>query len=170
MSVTRILLTLLAAVLVHLLGVRVHSDFAVYVDVFLLLTMAWAFESTTLVGLAVGLAAGLTADALTSGPYGLNGFADTLIGYGTAFAVAKLAKMNAAGAALLYSVAAVVQQIILVALVMLLIPNGVPPSVLAVVVKVVITGLAGFFIFRGRTKLTSALGQWRQARESRLRF
>ncbi len=170
MSVLRFFAALLVVVSVHALGVRVYADFAVYVDVFLLLTIAWAFESTTLVGLAVGLATGLAADAFAGGPYGLNGFANTFIGYCTAFTVANLAKMNASGAVVLYALAAAVQQILLVALVMLMIPNAVPPPVLAVVVKVAITGLAGVFIFRGRLKLIHTLGQWRQARESRLRF
>ena len=170
MSVLKFLLALLAAVLVHSLGVRMYPDFAVHVDVFLLLTVAWSFESTTLVGMLVGLAAGLTADAFTSGPYGLNGFADTFIGYATAFAVGNLAKMSTSGAILLYSVAAAMQQILLVALVILLIPNGLPPPVSAVIVKVAITSLLGFFVFRGRLKLLRTLGEWKQARESRLRF
>jgi rod shape-determining protein MreD len=170
MSVLRFLLALAGAVVVHTLGVRTHPGFAVYVDVFLLLTLAWSFESRTLEGLGVGLVAGLTADAFTGAPYGLNGFADTFIGYSAAFAVGHLAKMSTTGAVLLYSVAAVVQQILLVALVILLIPNGMPPPVAAVVIKVAITGLLGFLVFRGRLKLIRTLGQWKQARESRLRF
>ena len=170
MSALRFGAALVVVVGIHALGVRLFSDFAVYVDVFLLLTVAWAFESTTLVGLSVGLAAGLAADAFAGGPYGINGFADTLIGYCTALVVANLAKMNSSGAVLLYAVAAAVQQILLVALVMLMVPNGVPPPVLAVVVKIAVTGLAGLFIFRGRLKLIRTFGQWKQAREARLRF
>lgn len=170
MSVLRFVLALLGVIFIHSFGVRVNADFAVYVDLFLVLTIAWAFESTTLVGLVVGLVAGLTADAFTGGLYGLNGFADTLIGYLVALSVANLAKMSTSGAMLLYSVAAVVQQVVLVALAMLLIPNAAPPPLLAIVWKVVITGMAGLVVFRGRRRLLRTVGQWRQARESRLRF
>lgn len=170
MGVLKFAATLLAAVFVHSMGVRLAGEFAVYVDVFLILTVAWAFESTTLVGLAVGLVAGLTADAFAGGPFGLNGFANTLVGYLTAFAVANLAKMNTSGAVLLYAVAAVVQQVVLVALVMLLVPAGAPPPLAAVLWKVVITAAAGLVVFRGRKRLIRVVGQWRQTRESHLRF
>ena len=170
MSGLRFVVALLVAVLAHSLGVRLWSDFAVYVDLFLILTVAWAFEATTLTGLAVGLLAGLTADTLAGGVYGLNGFANTLIGYLTAFSVAHLTKMGASGAVLLYALASVAQQVVLVALLVLLIPNGAPPSLTAMIGKIVITALAGLLIFRGRRKLFRVLGQWRQARESRLRF
>ena len=170
MAVLRFALTLLAVVFLHSLAVRVVPEFAVYVDLFLIFTVAWASESPSLVGLGVGLAAGLTADAFAGGPFGLNGFANTLIGYGTSFAVANLAKLNSSGAALLYAVAASVQQLLLIALVMLLIPNGLPPTLLSVVVKIAVTALAGIFVFRGRRKFVRAVGQWRQTRDSRLRF
>ena len=49
MSVLKFLLWLGAAVLVHAVGVRLVPDFAVYFDVFLVLTLAWSFESNTLV-------------------------------------------------------------------------------------------------------------------------
>jgi rod shape-determining protein MreD len=170
MSVLRFAIALLAVVGLHALGVYVYPDFSVYVDLFLVLVVAWSFESGTLMAMLAGLAAGLIADALVGGLYGLNGFADTFIGYATAFAVGNLARMNAVGALLLYAVAAVVQQIVLVALVILLIPNGMPPPVTAVVVKVLTTSLLGLIVFRGRSKIVRTLGQWKQTRESRLRF
>mgnify|MGYP002624177401 CR=1 FL=1 len=162
--------SLVAAVGIHALGVRTIPEFAAYVDLFLLLTVAWAFETTTLAGLAVGLAAGLTADAYAGGLYGLNGFADTLVGYLTALAVTNLAKMSTAGAGLLYALAGVVQQILLTTLVVLLIPAGAPPAIPEVIGKTVLTGVAGVVVFRGRRRFVRAVGQWRQARESKLRF
>ncbi len=58
MSALRFLASLVAVVLVHSLGVRLWGEFAVFIDLFLVLTIAWAFEATTLTGLAAGLAAG----------------------------------------------------------------------------------------------------------------
>lgn len=170
MRVLRFVGVLLLVVGAHVLGVYFYPDFAVYVDLFLVLTVACSFESDTLFAILAGLAAGLTADAFVGAPYGLNGFADTFIGYAAAFAVGNLARMNAVGAAVLYAVAAVVQQIVLVALVILLIPNGMPPPITAVLGKVLTTSLAGFLVFRGRLKIARTLGQWKQARDSRLRF
>lgn len=170
MSALRFALALIGVALLHALVVRVVPGLAPYIDLFLILTVAWAFDSTTLTGLAVGLAAGLTADAFAGGLYGLNGFANTLVGYLTAFSVANLAKMNTSGAALLYAVAAIIQQAVLTLLVVLLIPNGVPPALGAVVGTTVTTAVGGIIVFRGRARFARTLVRWKQARESKLRF
>ena len=170
MSVLKFVLALLTCLLAHSLGVRLWSEFPVYVDLFLILTVAWAFETTTLTGLAVGIATGLTADTLAGGLFGLNGFANTLIGYLTAFSVMHLAKMTTSGAALLYALASAAQQVVLVVLLMLLVANGAPPALSAMLWKTVIAGLAGVLVFRGRRRFSRTLDEWRQARESRLRF
>lgn len=166
----RFLLALAAVILVHAAGTYLDARFPAYVDLFLVLTVAWASESTTLTGLVVGLVSGLAADALSGGPFGLNGFADTLVGYGTAVAVANLAKLNAPGAGALYAVAAAVQQAILVLLVALLLPQPTLPTPWAVVVKIVSTGLLGVVVFLGRRRFASSVAQWRRSREDRLRF
>ena len=170
MPVLRFFLALVVTAFLHSLGVRLWGDFAIYVDLFLVLTVAWAFESSTLVGLLVGLAAGLTADGFSGGLYGLNGFANTLVGYSTAFAIANLAKMSTSSAALLYALASVAQQSVILILVMLMVPNAAPPALLGMAVKVVVTGLLGVLVFRGRKKFFRAVGSWRRSKESQLRF
>ena len=170
MPVLRFVIALVLATFLHSLGVRVWGDFALYVDLFLLLTVAWAFESSTLTGLAVGLAAGLTADGFSGGLYGLNGIANTLVGYGTAFAVSNLAKMNTSSAALLYALAAVAQQSILLVLVLLMVPDPALPPLAAMIAKVAITAVLGAMIFKGRRKFFRMLGSWRRTKESQLRF
>ena len=47
-------------------------------------------DGNTLAGMLGGLVAGLVTDALTGGPFGIHGLADTIIGYGTAYAVQRL--------------------------------------------------------------------------------
>lgn len=159
-----------AVVLLHAFGTRASAEFPAHVDLFLVLVVAWAAESTTLGGLAAGLVVGFAADALSGGPFGLNGFADTLVGYGTALAVANLAKLNTLGAAALYAVAAAVQQLMLVMLVVLLVPQPSVPTLEGVLWKIASAGLLGILVFRGRRRFSSSVKQWRRSREDRLRF
>lgn len=170
MRFLRFLLLLGLVVLLHGLGTRFADWFPARIDLFLVFVVAWAAESSPLTGLVVGLTAGLAADAVSGGPFGLNGFADTLVGYGVALAVANLAKLNTVGAAALYAVAAVVQQAVLVLLVVLLLPDPNLPSLEAVLWKTVSTAFSGAVVFRGRRKLAGSLKRWRQSREDRLRF
>ena len=143
-----------------------------YVDdkVFLVLALAWAFGASPLTGLVAGLVTGLAADAFSGGLYGLNGFANTLVGYLTAVAVLNLAKLNTSGAAIVYALAAVVQQLVLIVLALLLLPHPEPPALVAVLWKVVFTSALGAGIFLSQRFLVRLSGKWRQARESRLRF
>lgn len=170
MRLLKFLAALGAVVLMHALGTRASAEFPAHVDLFLVLVVAWASEATTLGGLGAGLVVGLAADALSGGPFGLNGFADTLVGYGTAFAVANLAKLNTLGAGALYAVAAAVQQLALVLLVVLLLPQPSVPTLEGVLWKIASSGLLGIVVFRGRRRFSSSLRQWRKSREDRLRF
>jgi rod shape-determining protein MreD len=170
MSVLRFLVSLAVAVLVHTLGVRLWGGFAVYVDVYLILTIAWAFGATTLTGLAVGLAAGLAADAFSGGLYGLNGFANTLVGYMTAFSVANLSKMNTSGAATVSGLAAAVQQLVLSLLVFVMVAQPAAPALIPMLWKIAITAAAGAVLFSARKRLIKLYGQRQRARESKLRF
>jgi rod shape-determining protein MreD len=161
---------LFAVVALHALGVRVFGDFAVYVDLFLVLTVARSFETSPVVGVMVGMVAGLTADAFSGGLYGLNGFANTLIGYSTAVAVANLAKMNVSGAAILYALAAVVQQSVLLVLIVVMLPNPEPPSLWSLIWKVAISAALGAGVFLGQQNMARLRGKWRRSRDARLRF
>lgn len=170
MRALRYLVALVAVVALHALGARLFSGFPIYVDLFLVLTVAWAFQATPLVGLVAGLVAGLTADAFSGGLYGLNGFANTLVGFLTAVAVANLAKMSTSGAAVLYALAAVVQQFVLVVLVLLMLANPAPPALVPLIWKIAISAALGAVIFQSRRRLARLSVKWRQAREAKLRF
>jgi len=161
---------LLAVIALHALGVRLFGGFAVYVDLFLVLTIAWAFGASPLTGLIAGLVAGLAADAFSGGLYGLNGFANTLVGYMTAVVVLNLAKLNTSGAAIVFGLAAVAQQLIIVLLALLMLPNPEPPSPVAVLWRVAIAAALGAGIFLSQRHLARLSGRLRRARESRLRF
>jgi rod shape-determining protein MreD len=170
MSVLRFLASLVVVVLVHTLGVRLWGGFAVYFDVFLILTIVWAFEATTLTGLAVGLAAGLAADAFSGGLYGLNGFANTLVGYMTAFSVANLSKMTTSGAAIVSGLAAAAQQLVLSLLVFVMVAQPTAPALIPMLWKILITAAAGALLFSARKRLVKLSSVRRRAREAKLRF
>lgn len=170
MGVLRYLAFLLAVVALHALGVRLHPGFAVYVDLFLVLAVGWAFTSSPLVGMFAGMVTGLTADAFSGGLYGLHGFANTLIGYSTAVAIANLAKMNITGAAILYALAAVVQQLVMLVLILVMLPNPEAPTLWSLVWKVGITAVLGACVFLGQQNTARLMSRWRRSRDSRLRF
>ncbi len=113
---------------------------------------------------------GLTADAFVGGPYGLNGFANTVIGYFTAVAVANLAKMNISGAAILYALAAVVQQLVLLVLILVMLPNPEAPTLWSLAARVGITAALGAIVFLAQQNMARLKGKWRRTRESKLRF
>ena len=171
MRVLRFAFALLAVIALHALGIRLFSAFAGYVDLFLVFTVAWAFFGTNpLTGLFVGMAAGLAADAFSGGLYGLNGFADTLVGYATAVVVLNLAKLNTSGAAIVFGLAAVGQQLLVVSLALLMLPNPEAPTPQAVLWKVAITAVLGAGIFLSERHFVRLSGKMRRARESKLRF
>ena len=84
MQSLKLLAAIALAALVHFVGVRLWPDFARAVDVFLVVVALHGLRGNSLSGLLVGLLVGLLQDTLTSGPFGLFGFADTIIGYVTA--------------------------------------------------------------------------------------
>lgn len=170
MRALRFLASLVVVVLAHSLGVHLWGDFAVFIDLFLVLTIAWAFEATTLTGLAVGLAAGLAADAFSGGIYGLNGFANTLVGYLTALSVANLSKMSTSGAAIVSALAAVAQQAVMTLLVFVMVAEPSAPALVPMIWKIGFTAVAGAGLFSLRRRLVKLTGSWRRAREARLRF
>lgn len=161
---------LLAAVLVHLAGVALWPSFSLAVDLFLVVALFHALDGRTLPALVGGLAAGLVTDALTGGLYGLHGFADTMLGYGAAFAAQRLSVQRSTSVWLLFSLAAALQQLVLTALVLVLLPDPEVPAVGWVVAKVGTTGVLGLALSEARGTLTARLASWRRNRTARLRM
>ena len=75
---------LAAAALLHFAGARLVPNFSLAVDLFLLVVALEARHGSPLAGMFAGLAAGLLADGLSGGPYGMYGFANTAVGFGIA--------------------------------------------------------------------------------------
>jgi rod shape-determining protein MreD len=169
MRALRFIGALLAAVLVHVAGVHLWPDFTRAVDVFLVLTVFIAMGGNLLAGLGCGLLAGLVLDALSGGPYGLYGFADTLVGYWTAFASQRLVIQRWSGVLLLFALAAVAQQAILIGLGAFLLTGPLPTEVAWPLIKTGTTAVLGLALFTGRRRLQGRIETWRRNRSSKLR-
>ena len=90
MESLKLIATIALAALVHFIGVRLWPDFVRAVDVFLVVVALHGLRGNSLTGLLIGFVVGLLQDTLTSGPFGLFGFADTIVGYVTAAKGVKL--------------------------------------------------------------------------------
>lgn len=166
----RFLAALLSATLLHFAGVQLFEDFARAVDLFLVLVVYYGLGSGLVAATAVGLVAGWVTDAVTGGPFGLHGFADTIIGYGTAYASQRLVVQRPPGVFLIFSLAAALQQAILVGLVVLLQTGGPAlPELFWMLLKVGATGVAGVAVLLARGWARRRFESWRARRASRLR-
>jgi rod shape-determining protein MreD len=158
----KFLAALTVALLVHLVGVRLWPAFPRVVDVFLVVVVLHALDGESLPGMLGGLAAGLVNDALSGGLYGLYGFADTLVGYGTARIAQRLVIQRSAGVLGIVAFAAAAQQAVLVVLAFLLQTDPGLPQPGWVAARAAVCGAVGMACHvAGR--------RWRRAVESRRR-
>src|SRR3978361_1642260 len=101
----------------------------------------------------VGLIAGLLQDTLTSGPFGLFGFADTIVGYVTARLAQRLVIQRPTGVLAVVGFASALQQAVVVVLTLVLLPSPELPSPLWVAVRAGPTGVLGLAVY-------VAMGNW----------
>jgi len=143
MPLARFLAGLAAAALVHVVGTHLTPWFPLAVDLFLLVTILEARHGRPVGGMLAGLAAGLAADGLSGGPYGLFGFADTAVGYGIARAAQQLVVQRTTSLAAIFAAGAAAQQAILAALSLVFRPDGELAGFEWLLAKVATTALAG---------------------------
>ena len=160
---------LVAASLFHFWGASMWGGFFLVLDLFLVLALFNALDGDLTAGMLGGLAAGLVSDVLTGGLFGLHGFADTIVGYGAAFASQRIAIQRATGVLLFFLLAATLQQAITMSLNLLLTPAPSLPGFPSVLVKVLLTGLAGPVGFAARRRAVKLGEAWRRTRRARLR-
>ena len=159
----------LLAVLAHSAGAELWGDFPSAVDLFLVVVVFNALGGTTFGGLVGGLIVGLIADAFTGGLYGLNGFADTIIGYGTAYAAHRIMIQRAASVFVLFALAAALQQGILIGLALAIVPESGLPSFFWSLITVGTSGLLGVVVWGLGRRLARRWKIWKSSRSSRLR-
>ena len=161
---------LLVVTATHLLGVGLWSGFSLAFDLFLVLAIFNALDGDTFAGLAGGLVAGLVADAVTGGLYGLHGLADTMVGYGTAFATQRLVVQRPSSVFLVFTLAAALQQLVLATVTLLMLPHPELAAYPWVVAKVIGTGILGVLCFVARSQLRTRYATWRRTRTVRVRM
>jgi rod shape-determining protein MreD len=166
----RFLAALVAVTLIHLAGVRVYADFPRLVDLFVVLVVLHALGSGSLGGLTGGMLAGLVHDALTGGPYGLYGFADTIVGYLAARVAQRLIIERASGVMAVVVVAALVQQAILVGLATLVLGQRHPPVAWWWAISPLASGLVGAASYLGGDLFSGVRERRRRERVARLRL
>lgn len=168
MPLLRFLAALLTAVVIHALGSWVMPEFSRYVDLFLVVTVIYALSGNSLAGMLAGLVAGLTHDVLTTSLFALHGFADTVVGYSLARLAQRLVIDRMGGAFMVTFLAAVVQQVLLAALVLLLLPEPTLPEPLGAAIRATVVATATVTVLLASNRLRDSLAQRRQRRSQRL--
>jgi rod shape-determining protein MreD len=161
-QVLRLVAVVALAVLAHFVGMSLSPLFGRVVDVFLVVVALHGLRGNSLSGLLVGLLVGLLHDSLSSGPFGLFGFADTIIGYVTARLAQRLVIQRATGVLAVVAFASALQQAIVVGLALLLLPAPELPSPLWVAIQAGVCGVLGLAIH-------IASGHWRRTADARRR-
>lgn len=170
MTALKLLAGLVAAVLVHLGLMQIWPDLARMVDVFLVLVVLQGLGGNSLASLFVGLLVGLAHDSLTGNPFGLFGFADTIVGYGTARLAQHLVIQRATGVLGVVTFASAAQQAVVVGLAFLLLPEPSLPEPLWVAVKAVACGVLGMAAYVAGRRWRSGMDTRRRNRMNRLRL
>src|SRR6185369_5251891 len=106
----KLALGLAAAVLAHFVGTRLFPVFPQVVDLFLVVVALNALSGNSLAGLLAGMVVGLLYDSLYSHLYGLYGFADTIVGYGTARLAQRLVIQRPTGVLAVVGLATILEQ------------------------------------------------------------
>ena len=170
MRALRFGIALVVAALLQFAGLQVFPWFTLAVDFFLVIAVFNAMDGVVVAGMLGGCVAGLVTDALTGGPFGLFGFANTVIGYGTATAALRLVIQRASSSLLVFCLAAAAQQAIILALSLLLLPSPEAPDLRWIAVKVVTTGVLGLGLYLGRGRFRRRVEDWRRTKTARIRF
>lgn len=150
------------AVIAHLVGVKIDPVFARVVDVFVVVVALHALEGNSLPALFAGLAVGLVHDTLTGSLFGLYGFADTIVGYGTARLAQRLVIQRATGVLAVVAFAAALQETVVAGLMFLLLPDPGLPDPVWIAVRAGISGILGMAVH-----ITA--GRWRRGADARRR-
>jgi rod shape-determining protein MreD len=143
------------AALLHVAATRIYPGWPVVVDLFLVVTVIVARRGQPLAALLAGVAAGWTADALAGGPLGINGLADSAVGYTAALVAQHLVVHRRSSLAGVFAAAAAAQGAILALLGTLFLAGHELPGVGIVALRAATAALAGLLW----TQLAGAVGR-----------
>lgn len=170
MQTARFLLGLVAVTACQILGQKVFPSFFELVDLFLVLVVYNALVVGPVGSMCGGSVAGLAHDALTGGLYGLLGFADTLVGWAAARLRQRLVIRQPAQVAMLFALAAAVQQLAVIVVTVLMLPDSDFPEATAMVARMATTAGIGTLVFVVAERSRIYVARWKQNRNKRLRI
>lgn len=157
MAALRFVLGLLLAAALHAVGTRLFPGFPRAVDLFLVTTIVAARHGRPESALFAGLFAGYAADALSGGPFGLNGFADAAVGYGAALAARNLVVARPGSIAGLFALGAAVQGVLLAFVAAFIVEGPARPDLAGLALKIATTALLGLAWVRLRAAVERRL-------------
>lgn len=155
----RLVGALLAALIFHVIGVRLYPDFSQVVSLFLVVLVINALSGDTLLGMLGGMLAGLVEDTVTGSYFGLYGLVGTVLGYGVSRAAQMLSVQSRGIVTLMIVFAAALQQLLIFGLLVLLSQEPPVPQPLWLMIKSIDCGLLGIVLL--------ALGKELERRTSR---
>ncbi len=115
-----------------------------------------------------GSLAGLAEDTVSNGLFGLYGMAGTVVGYAAARAAQLLSQERRRFVAILFSLSAVLQQIVIQLLFVSLAIERPLPALSVLAIRVVVIAAVGTALNAGWAKLSSLLAVHRERRKQRL--
>jgi rod shape-determining protein MreD len=167
----KFLVALVAAYLVHVVGVHASPLVPRIVDPFLLVVVWYSMRTGPVAAQLIGAATGLVQDGISGGLFGLHAFADTLVGYGVALAAQRIVVGQQAARVLVFAAAAALQQLVLVVLLLSLVGGNAPtPSLGSFVGKVLTTALLGAALIGMESRARTQWSSWQRRRSRTLRF
>jgi rod shape-determining protein MreD len=163
LKLLRFAVGLICAVLLQTLGARYFSPFALAVDPFLILVVYHSLDGSPAWSSIGGSAAGLAQDALSGGPYGLHGFANTLVAFAASRIRQRLVIQQSSQVGLLFVLSAALQLAILASLQFLLVSGAEMPGPGSMAARLTSSGILGalLFVLAGQTR------GWEQRRRAR---
>lgn len=170
MQAARFLLGLLVATACQVLGQKIFPQFFELVDLFLVLVVYNALVVGPVGSMTGGSVAGLAHDALTGGLYGLSGFADTFVGWAAARLRQRLVIRQPPQVAMLFALAAAVQQLAVVVVTVLMLPDADFPSPTAMLIRMATTAVLGTLVFVVAARSRLYIARWKKNRHKRLRI
>ena len=170
MTFVRVAVALLVAYLVHLVGLWITPFFPRLVDPFLLVIVWFALRTNPVGAQLIGAGTGLLQDALSGGLFGLHAFADTLVAYGVSLAAQRVVVGQQAVRVLIFAAAALLQQLVLIALLVAMLDKPPLPTVGTVIAKVITSSLLGAIFISTEARARTQWSSWQRRRSRQLRF
>lgn len=170
MKFLRFVIGLICAVLLQTLGLRLFPPFVLAFDPFLILVVYHSLDGSTAWSSIGGSAAGLVQDSLSGGPYGLHGFANTLVAYAASRLRQRLVIQQPSQVGLLFVLSAALQMATLASLQFLIVSGAELPGLGSMAARLASSGILGAMLFVFAGKIRGWERSWRARRQTRLKL